>query len=861
MNINEKKFYDALENIFTGAKIEGEGGYVNLLKIKSKYYKKVLEQFKKDVDNEPIITDSFKEEFFDKLYSFFEKYFSESGSVYFVKTANWQRVYEQVYTDNKDVVLFWKTYMLYYVKSDILFQNIDIEITDEETGITYNFYFDVGTLQNKKNNEKRELVFTFRKIKEENNKKIHVFDVAYSERGRKTKINDIVKKTKIPEEILEKAFRAFKKQTEVDFFINKNAKKFLEEQLDMYMHQILLAEENKFDQKRLDQLKTIQKFAKKIIAFISQFEDELVRVWNKPKFVLESEYVISLKTLKKYIKSKDYELIKNKVIDKILSNSNYKNELISVIKDIYKKPLEKIYVSNVTFTKKNIFLDYVVAFSNKDKADKYIEKNNVSFVNINEKSIINNEEIKDAKYFVSCKEGKEISSLSYDQIYLDTRYFDKSFKLQLLSLISETNNISDIIDGYLYKSDNYQVLRSISKKFSGKIDLIYIDPPFNTDNDQFAYVDSFRDSTWLSFMENRIAFVEGLLSEKGSLYVHLDHNCNYLFRGLQQNLRFKREIIWNTSPSPSGFKTRAMNYIRQHDTIYYFTKSDTPIFNKLWAPIKNSYGWLDVYKDEHDNNYIYQYNDSGMLEKKVVENVDTLAIGDVWNDVYSMMYTQNMTRENWGNGNTQKPENLLRRIIENSSNQNGYVMDFFAGTGTTLATAHKLCRKWIGVESEEYVETIILKRLKAVLIGDYRSKLSEDLNWKGGGFFKYCKLEQYEDTLRNMKYKDYDYEDLFTENKNIFEQYIFFADEKFAHVLEVNGDNLDVDFDKLYPNIDFAETISNLLGLPIKKITKTSVILQDGDNEKEIKTDYKNMTNEEKLEFIRLLKPLLWWGE
>jgi adenine-specific DNA-methyltransferase len=142
-NINENKFYQALENIFTGANIEGESGYVNLLKIKSNYYTLILEQFKKEVVSQSIITDSFKEEFFDKLYSFFEKYFSESGSVYFVKTANWQRVYEQVYTDNKDVVLFWKTHMLYYVKSDILFQSIEMTLNDEKSKMEYHFFFDV----------------------------------------------------------------------------------------------------------------------------------------------------------------------------------------------------------------------------------------------------------------------------------------------------------------------------------------------------------------------------------------------------------------------------------------------------------------------------------------------------------------------------------------------------------------------------------------------------------------------------------------------------------------------------------------------------------------------------------------------
>ena len=172
--INEQKFYDALENIFCGSNIEGESGYVNLLKIKAKYYKLILKKFRNEVNDENIIVeaDLFREEFFDKLYSFFEKYFSESGSVYFVKTANWQRVYEQVYTDNKDVVLFWKTHMLYYVKSDMLFQNLEVEISDENTA-PHHFFFDVNKLQAKQNNEKKELVFSFREIKKEN--KIFVF--------------------------------------------------------------------------------------------------------------------------------------------------------------------------------------------------------------------------------------------------------------------------------------------------------------------------------------------------------------------------------------------------------------------------------------------------------------------------------------------------------------------------------------------------------------------------------------------------------------------------------------------------------------------------------------------------------------
>lgn len=164
--IYENKFYETLENIFVGARIEGKGGYVNLLKIKEKYYANILQLFKSEINNDEEITDEFREEFFNKLYNFFVKYFSESGSVYYVNTANWQNVYEKVYTNADDVVLFWKTHMLYYVKSDIMYNNVELKINDN--GIDYYFYFDVTDLEHKKGNEKRELIFEYSGASEKN---------------------------------------------------------------------------------------------------------------------------------------------------------------------------------------------------------------------------------------------------------------------------------------------------------------------------------------------------------------------------------------------------------------------------------------------------------------------------------------------------------------------------------------------------------------------------------------------------------------------------------------------------------------------------------------------------------------------
>ncbi len=193
------------------------------------------------------------------------------------------------------------------------------------------------------------------------------------------------------------------------------------------------------------------------------------------------------------------------------------------------------------------------------------------------------------------------------------------------------------------------------------------------------------------------------------------------------------------------------------------------------------------------------------------------------------------------------------------------ILDFFTGSATTLAAAHKLSRKWLGVELGQHFFSIDIPRMKKVLFGEITGiskELEKEKKLNRGGFFKYYDLEQYEDTLRNMHYKDYKENTLFNSGKKVFEEYIFFADEKFSYVIDSSKkDILEIDFDKLYKNIDFPETISNILALPIKKITKDKVILKDGDGEMEVKYDYKNMTEEEKLEFIKILKPLLWWGK
>ncbi len=101
----EQKFYEVLQNVFIGARIEGTGGFVNLMKIKSNYYRRIEEILKADVEKALEKYPNFKDELFDKLYNFFSRYFTESGSIYFNSTPFHNNVYEKVYTNDKDVIL------------------------------------------------------------------------------------------------------------------------------------------------------------------------------------------------------------------------------------------------------------------------------------------------------------------------------------------------------------------------------------------------------------------------------------------------------------------------------------------------------------------------------------------------------------------------------------------------------------------------------------------------------------------------------------------------------------------------------------------------------------------------------------
>ena len=149
----QQKFYSALRDLFIGGKVEGKSGYVNLMDIKSKYFIKIEKLIREKVANE--LEEEKRDELYDKLYTFFDSYFSDGGAIFFSSTPIYKNIYARVYSDREDVSLFWKTKDLYYVKTEVNYQSLSLTLNKFHN---FSFYFDASELEHKKNNEKKSLI-------------------------------------------------------------------------------------------------------------------------------------------------------------------------------------------------------------------------------------------------------------------------------------------------------------------------------------------------------------------------------------------------------------------------------------------------------------------------------------------------------------------------------------------------------------------------------------------------------------------------------------------------------------------------------------------------------------------------------
>lgn len=330
-----------------------------------------------------------------------------------------------------------------------------------------------------------------------------------------------------------------------------------------------------------------------------------------------------------------------------------------------------------------------------------------------------------------------------------------------------TGNYQDINENNWFNrlcyGDNLMVMQALltgdkstgMPSMRGKIDLIYIDPPYDSKADyrtkitlpsadidlkptvaeQFAYADMWKDGT-VSYLKNlypRLYLMRELLSDKGSIYVHLDWHIGHYVKILMDEIFgkdvFKNEVIW----SYSRWANVSQSYQRMHDTILFYTKNTQGIFNEQRIQLdekrkRNLVQIIDgkkVSMRDENGNVVYREQ----TDKPVSDFWDETEFWNgtnIWDDIYQVG-KNGKERVNY---DTQKPEALLERIISASSNENSIVADFYAGSGTTGSVAEKLGRRWIMSDIGKPANMIIRKRLidqeaKPFLyqaIGDYQKE-------------------------------------------------------------------------------------------------------------------------------------------
>jgi adenine-specific DNA-methyltransferase len=263
-------------------------------------------------------------------------------------------------------------------------------------------------------------------------------------------------------------------------------------------------------------------------------------------------------------------------------------------------------------------------------------------------------------------------------------------------------------------------------------------------------------------MRERLEILYKLLTDDGSIYVNIDFNeCHYLKILMDEIFGrecFQREIVWRIGWL-SGFKTAANNYIRNHDTILYYTKKEKGFyFNK-----ENAYNSFDDFQERFneaskkeilhrlkdlgvENNDAKEFCDFvskvGLPERYPLEDTWNCSVYDKLNSIAVVSFSGEKVSKMLGEPEFkgQKSEALIRRILSISTQPGDIVFDSFLGTGTTAAVAHKMGRRWIGIELGNHAYTLCKPRLEKVINGEDNSGITAKENWQGGGGFRFFEL-------------------------------------------------------------------------------------------------------------------------
>lgn len=356
---------------------------------------------------------------------------------------------------------------------------------------------------------------------------------------------------------------------------------------------------------------------------------------------------------------------------------------------------------------------------------------------------------------------------------------------------------ADLFDNKLIFGDNLLALKALEQEYAGKVKCVFIDPPYNTGSAFEHYEDGIEHSLWLSLIRDRLEIIKKLLRDDGSLWITIDDNEAHYLKVLCDEIfgrtNFVTNAIWQKKFSPQNdeklitashdhilviAKNKALCNFNQlprneaHDSSFANPDNDIrglwssgdmtsktkaaghsypvvtpagvthyPPSGRQWAPS------ITTYKKWLDDNRIW-FGKDGKNKPRVKQFLSEVQGGivplSIWlrSDVGD---NQDAKREVKAFNNedifdTPKPEKLIERVLHLATNKGDLVLDSFAGSGTTGAVAHKMGRRWLMVELGDHCHTHVIPRLKQVINGEDAGGITEAVNWKGGGGFRYFKL-------------------------------------------------------------------------------------------------------------------------
>jgi len=359
---------------------------------------------------------------------------------------------------------------------------------------------------------------------------------------------------------------------------------------------------------------------------------------------------------------------------------------------------------------------------------------------------------------------------------------------------------NDLFDNRLIFGDNLLALKALEQEFSGKVDCIYIDPPYNTGTAFAHYDDGLEHSTWLTLMRARLEILWNLLSPNGSFWISIDDDEMPYLRILMDEIagrdKFIAQNVWQKRYSREN--REAIGDVHEYIIVYAKDPGAFKIRRNKVPPTKEQ---AKVYKNPNNDpkgrwrgipmtaqeghatpEQFYEIlTPSGKIHKppkgrcwslsrKTFEKLR--AEGRIWfgkngssqpNVIRYLYEVEGMVPWTWWPSDevghtdeakkeihalfgkadafdTPKPERLIQRVINIATNPGDIILDSFAGSGTTGAVAHKMGRRWIMVELGDHCHTLILPRMQKVIDGIDKGGITQAVGWKGGGGFRYLGL-------------------------------------------------------------------------------------------------------------------------